>query len=398
MNRIKIYIGFIYPVAAAILSLSVFAAGEKASVHQIPGREKVLESMRLANDYFMAKWPNPGAMIDARGRKWPSNIWTRGVYFEGLMELWRVDRSKRLLDYAVTWAESHKWRVAGKQTTRDADNQCCGQTYIELWEIDKRPERIQYIRNNIDNQIANTPDNAWWWIDAMQMSMPVFAKLGVITGDAKYFEKMHALYLDTKNKQGGCGLFNPADGLWWRDRDFVPPYKAPNDEDCYWARGNGWVVLALIRVLDVLPVNHPNRAEYVGMLKTMCEALIKVQRPDGFWNVSLHDPAHFGGKETTGTALFAAGMAWGVRNEILDRKTYLPVIVRAWSAMTADALHANGFLGYVQGTGKEPKDSQPVTYDSKPDFEDYGLGCFLIAGAEIIKLIDAGTPQDMRKK
>jgi len=33
-------------------------------------------------------------------------------------------------------------------------------------------------------------------------------------------------------------------------------------------------------------------------------------------------------------------------------------------------------LGFVQGTGKEPKDGQPVTYDSTPDFEDYGLGCF----------------------
>ena len=41
---------------------------------------------------------------------------------------------------------------------------------------------------------------------------------------------------------------------------------------------------------------------------------------------------------------------------------------------------------YVQGTGKEPKDGQPVTHDSTPDFEDYGLGCFLLAGTEIYKM------------
>ena len=54
--------------------------------------------------------------------------------------------------------------------------------------------------------------------------------------------------------------------------------------------------------------------------------------------------------------------------------------------MVKDAVHPDGFLGYVQGTGKEPKDGQPVTYDSKPDFDDFGTGCFLLAGSEIYKL------------
>ena len=47
----------------------------------------------------------------------------------------------------------------------------------------------------------------------------------------------------------------------------------------------------------------------------------------------------------------------------------------------------DGFLGYVQGTGKEPKDGQPVGYDSKPDFEDFAIGCYLLAGAEMIKFL-----------
>jgi unsaturated rhamnogalacturonyl hydrolase len=100
----------------------------------------------------------------------------------------------------------------------------------------------------------------------------------------------------------------------------------------------------------------------------------------------LHDPNHFGGKETTGTALFVYGMAWGVRHGLLPEKEYLPVITKAWNAMATQAVHDNGFLGFVQGTGKEPKDGQPVTYDSMPDFEDYGLGCFLLAGTEVYKM------------
>jgi rhamnogalacturonyl hydrolase YesR len=124
----------------------------------------------------------------------------------------------------------------------------------------------------------------------------------------------------------------------------------------------------------------------MNMYLEMTSAIKKVQRDDGFWNVSLHDPNHFGGKETTGTALFTYGMAWGINNNILPKAEFLPVVTKAWNAMAEESLHENGFLGYVQGTGKEPKDGQPVTYDSVPDFEDYGLGCFLMAGSEVYKL------------
>jgi rhamnogalacturonyl hydrolase YesR len=121
------------------------------------------------------------------------------------------------------------------------------------------------------------------------------------------------------------------------------------------------------------------------MFLKMSEALAKVQRPDGYWNVSLHDPNNFGGKELTGSSMFVYGMAWGIRKGILDKKKYLPIVQKSWKAQIK-AVHKNGFLGYVQGTGKEPKDGQPVTFDSMPNFEDFGLGAFLLAGTEMMKL------------
>lgn len=191
------------------------------------------------------------------------------------------------------------------------------------------------------------------------------------------------MYMDTKVRQG---LYNKKDGLWWRDASFLPPYKEPNGQDCYWSRGNGWVVAALVRVMINLPKNDPHQKEYLETYREMMKALLPLQREDGFWNVSLHDPNHFGGKETSGTALFVYGMAWGVNNGILKSKKYLPAIIIGWNALANEAVHENGSLGYVQGTGKEPKDGQPVTDTSKPDFEDYGLGCFLLASSEVYKL------------
>lgn len=358
---------------------------QTVSAQQLPERKEILKTMELTNGYFMKKWPDTGKSI-VTNRERPSNIWTRGVYYEGLMALHQIYPKAEYYDYAVAWGEAHKWGMRNGNTTRNADDQCCGQTYLDLYEMDPQPERLRNIKTCMD-MLVNTPQNDDWdWIDAIQMGMPVLAKLGVMYCDNRYFEKMYDMYHYTKHKHGENGLWNAEDGLWWRDADFDPPYKEPNGEDCYWSRGNGWVVAALVRVLDLIPENAPHRKEYIDDLKTMCEALVKVQREDGFWNVSLHDPTNFGGKETSGTALFIYGMAYGINNGILKKDDYYPVIAKAWNAMVKDAVHKNGFLGYLQGTGKEPKDGQPVTYDSMPDFEDYGLGCFLLAGSELYKI------------
>lgn len=365
-------------ILAAILLVPSFA-------QELPKREEVLKAMTTANDYFMKKWPDVGKTI-VTNRERPSNIWTRGVYYEGLMELYRIYPKKEYYDYTYSWAEFHKWGMRNGNTTRNADDHCCGQAYIELYKMSPAPEKIRNIKTSIDMMLATPQNDDWWWIDALHMAMPIFAELGKMTGDNRYYEKMFQIYNYTKTKHGKVGLFNPKDGLWWRDADFVPPYKEPNGEDCYWSRGNGWVISALARVLTIMPKDAPHYKEYLAMFKTMAKALVPIQRTDGFWNASLHDPNNYGGKEATGTALFVYSMAWGINNGVLDSKTYLPVVLKGWNALVKESLHADGFLGYVQGTGKEPKDGQPVTFDSMPDFEDYGLGCFLLAGAEVYRL------------
>lgn len=366
-----------------------FVTSVASAQKKLPDQASIIKTMELTNKYFMDKWPDVGKRIVTNQSR-ASNIWTRGVYYEGLMALYKIDPKPEFYDYAVRWGEAHNWNLRDGQTyTRNADNQCAGQTYIDLYLIDRKPERIEKIKASVDSMLHTTRVNDWNWVDAIQMAMPVFAKLGVIYNDNTYFERMYEMYMHTRNKEGEHGLFNPEDNLWWRDKDFDPPYKEPNGADCYWSRGNGWVFAALVRVLDILPKDAPHRDQYLNDFKAMAKALAPLQRKDGFWNVSLHDPAHFGGKETSGTSLFVYGMTWGINNGYLDAKKYRPVTIRGWNALMKEAVHTNGSLGYVQGTGKEPKDGQPVNYTTIPDFEDYGLGCFLLAGSEMYKLSTA---------
>ena len=343
-----------------------------------PDKKEILKVTLQVNDYFMKKYADYRTPSFVKKVVRPSNIWTRSVYYEGLMALYSIYPADEYYLYAKEWADYHQWGFHRGTTTRNADNYCASQIYLDLYNICPDPEKIRKTKANMD-MLVNTPQiNDWWWIDAIQMGMPIFAKMGKLTGEQKYFDKMWDMYEYTRNKHGENGMFNVKEGLWWRDHNFDPPYKEPNGKNCYWSRGNGWVYAALVRVMNEIPSDEKHHQDYINDFLTMSKALKQCQREDGFWNVSLHDPSNFGGKETSGTALFVYGMAWGVRNGLLDKKTYLPVIIKAWNAMVKDAVHPNGFLGYVQGTGKEPKDSQPVTYDKVPDFEDFGTGCFLL--------------------
>ena len=367
------------------LLIAMAMCGEIIKAQSLPDKQKVLEQMVLTNGYFMNKWPDPGlAIVTDKTRQ--SHIWMRAVYYEGLMALYNLKKDKAYYDYAVAWGDSHKWGLNGGIQNRNADNHCCGQTYLDLYLIDQKPERIRDLKASVDLMLATDKIDDWNWIDALQMAMPVFARLGAMNNDNRYYERMFQMYNYSKTIQGGKGLYNPKDNLWWRDKDFVPPYKEPNGEDCYWSRGNGWVLAALVRVLEIMPKEAPHYKEYQKTFEKMAKALIPIQRTDGFWNASLHDPSNYGGKELTGTALFAYGMAWGINHGVLSKKKYQPIVIKAWNAMVPDAVHPNGFLGHVQGTGKQPSDSQPTSYDRIPNFEDYGLGCFLLAGSEVYRL------------
>jgi unsaturated rhamnogalacturonyl hydrolase len=355
------------------------------SAQSVP-KSKTMDAMVLANKYFMEKWSDVGKII-VTDRPRPSNIWTRGVYYEGLMSLYKLKPDTAYLNYAIRWGEFHKWGMRSGIKTRNADDQCCGQTYFDLYLMDTtRKERIRDIKASLDNMMSTEKIDDWNWIDAIQMSMPVYARFGSIYKDDRYFKRMYDMYMYTKLKHGTNGLYSTTDKLWWRDKDFVPPYKEPNGEDCYWSRGNGWVLAALVRTMDFLPKKSTYKKEFLNTYKEMVDALVACQRKDGFWNVSLHDSTHFGGKEVTGTALFVYGITWGINNGTLNKKKYLPVVMKAWNGLVNESVHPNGFLGFIQGTGKEPKDSQPVGYDNVPNFEDFGLGCFLLAGSEVYRL------------
>ena len=190
--------------------------------------QEVLQVTQLANDYFMKKYADPTVPTNV-GRIRPSSLWTRAVYYEGLMALQRVDPQQRYVDYAKTWADFHQWTPRNGVKTCDADDQCCGQTYVELLPYvmagatkEAQLAQLKQIVANLDYQMQTPNTKApsakgslygWWtWIDAIQMAMPLYVQLTQLTGDRKYLDHAMKMYRWSRN-ECGRGEGNPTKGL-----------------------------------------------------------------------------------------------------------------------------------------------------------------------------------------
>ena len=362
--------------AAVSLELDARPAAAAPS-EQLPSRADVLAVMQRVNDHWIGANANPG-----------NNQWARATYFCGNMAHYRLTRNSRYLNYAVAWAEQNTYSLAGGAATRNADNHCAGQVYLDLYEELGGTAKIAMTVDSLTRMNNSTKRDDWWWVDALHMAMPTFARVGALRNDTSFWLTMYQLYHSTKRLQLDrqnrvTGLYSESTPLWYRDNAYAldgPQQFSPSGKPVLWSRGNGWALAAHAKVLKAVPLSNKRGPEFAHTLRSMAGALAGVQRTDGFWNVNLADPAHFGGPETSGTAFFAFGIAYGITAGLLDRATYLPVAARAWNGMVATAVRADGQLGYCQTVDTAPA---PVDPNQTADF---GVGAFLMAGAEIAAL------------
>jgi len=60
---------------------------------------------------------------------------------------------------------------------------------------------------------------------------------------------------------------------------------------------------------------------------------------------------------------------------------------QAWNGLSTVALQSNGLLGYTQSTGDRPcTDTASLGPTKLANYDDYGVGGFLLAGSEVYKV------------
>jgi len=302
-----------------------------------------------------------------------ASTWEEATFYAGLVATYTSTGELRFFEDLFDWGERNGWTP--RVDRMHPDNQCAGQTYLELHLLDGVPAHLGGTRQVMDQALAQDRRgrDVWWWCDALFMAPTVLARLGAATDDPAYAAALHAKWWDVRD-----ALYDPDEDLFFRDASYLRA-RCPNGAKMFWSRGNAWVVAGTVRVLQYLPADDPQRGRYVELLRRMAARLASLQRPDGFWSSCLTDAAAYPEPETSGTAGFVYAMAWGVNEGLLDRDAYLPVIRRGWRALVG-AVDDRGKLHWVQKVGSAP--ATTISDDTRP----YGVGLFLLAASEVARL------------
>lgn len=320
--------------------------------------------------------------LETDGWKNPKKDWTSGAMYTGMVAFSELAPTDAYYQKLIKVGEDNQWKIGRYRNF--ADDYCVGQLYSKLYTIYQDPKYIADFKSMADS-LVNMPHTEslewkksihlreWAWCDALFMGPPALAYLSQATNDAKYLDKASALWWKST-----AYLYDKDEHLFYRDSRYFTK-KEKNGTKVFWARGNGWVIAGLVRLLSTMPETHPDYKRFVKLYKEMSGSLAALQQPDGTWHASLLDPQSYPSKETSGTGFIAYAMAWGVNHGLLPYKKYQNVLDKAWTALST-SVHPDGKLGFVQAQGAAP---DKVGYE---DTDVYGVGAFLLAGTEIFKL------------
>ena len=344
----------------------------------------VIDVIHKVNNYWQSTHPKHGRAF-----------WDNAAYHTGNMEAYLLTGKPEYLQFSKDWAVHNEWKGAKSDDKANwkygygesddyvlfGDYQICFQVYADLYNLEPEAYKIARAREVMEYQMSTPKRDYWWWADGLYMVMPVMTKLYNITKNPLYLEKLqeYLVYADSI-------MYDGETGLYYRDGKYVyPKHKSANGKKDFWARGDGWVLAGLAKVLNDLPKEDTYRQGYIERFRRLAESVAASQQPAGYWTRSMLDPEHAPGPETSGTAFFAYGLQWGINNGFLDAKRYQPVVEKAWKYLSEVALQPDGKVGYVQPIGEKAIPGQVVDANSTSNF---GVGAFLLAACERVRYLN----------
>ena len=218
------------------------------------------------------------------------------------------------------------------------------------------------------------------WIDDIYMSVPFLVRYGTLHPASGAWDeacRQLLLYRDGFEMRGEQGSIMAH--MW--DLSRPEPNRIP------WSRGNGWVIFSLSELLQVLPLDHPDREELTAFFCRLCAGYLALQDESGLWHQVLDMPETY--LESSGSAMFLCAFCRGVRCGWLDpglEQACRESARRAWRGLAEEAVDRRGDLyGVCQGSG--------WSYDRAYyaalwwNFNDaHGTGIVMLAGTEYLRM------------
>ncbi len=235
-----------------------------------------------------------------------------------------------------------------------------------------------------DGTFARTrPQHNTLWLDDMFMGIPPVAWYALLN----------------EEKQQACMNEAVRQVLQFAERMWVPEKRlfrhgwveGMQDHPAFhWGRANGWALLTMSEVLDVLPENYPGRDKILELFREHVRGLAACQSGEGLWHQLLDRNDSY--LETSATAIYVYCFAHAINKGWIDPMAYGPVAQLGWHAVTTQINDLGQVENTCVGTGMA---FDPAFYYYRPVnvYAAHGYGPVVWAGAEMIKMLKQQHPK-----
>jgi unsaturated rhamnogalacturonyl hydrolase len=223
--------------------------------------------------------------------------YAQGLGCLAMLKVWEQTGEQKYFDYVERWADTiindqgeiHLYKLE----TYNVDYINPGKILFSLYK-ETGKEKYKLAIERLMGQLKwhpRTLEGAYWhkliyphqvWLDGVYMAAPFVAQYGQFTQDSSYYDDAIDHILITARH-----TYDPATGLYFHAWDeskkqrWADPVtgQSPN----FWGRSIGWWYMALVDVLDYIPVDYPRRDSVVQIVQGLAKSLIKYQDKDGLW-------------------------------------------------------------------------------------------------------------------
>lgn len=221
------------------------------------------------------------------------------------------------------------------------------------------------LRDQLQSNPRN-PEGGFWhrstypnqmWLDGLYMVSPFYTQYTSVyqpTNISAYDDVILQFTLTHTNCQnsnpGQTGLlkhgYDSSRVAVWAD-------EATGASPEVWSRALGWYVMALVDVLDDLPVSHSGVATLKTILAETIAAIKKAADPETkMWWLIMGRPGQEGNYiESSGTAMFVYAMLKGIRMGYLDKAEYFETAIAGYNGLLETFVFTNATDGGLDFEG-----------------------------------------------
>lgn len=313
-----------------------------------------------------------------------------GFELQAIYKVWEKTNDKKYFDYVKSYADTiidENGKIFGyKPQEYNIDRVNPGKMLFLLYDATKDVKirkAIDTLREQMKTQ-PRTSDGGFWhkkiypnqmWLDGLYMASPFLAEYGSRYNEpALYDEVAHQIITMAKHS------YDSKTGLYYHGWDESRMQRWANTETGtspnFWSRSMGWYMMAMVDVLDFLPVNHPKRPKIKKILLNLSHSLDKYRdKKSGMWYQVTDKGSEKGNYlESSGSAMFIyswvkAGQKGYLPKTYLSKgKTAYNQFVKQFVKQNADGTISITDACAVAGLGGNPnyRDGSYGYYVSEP--------------------------------